>query len=64
MDWKEQVVHPYHLETLTRPSLYCETQGPEQNSVDEGSDAEMEEAAMDSLWYLSLSTDFIPHKFT
>ncbi|KAI9470112.1 MAG: hypothetical protein EXX96DRAFT_492081 [Benjaminiella poitrasii] len=44
MEWEEEV-HPHYLETLTRLRLYCEKPGPEQNSVDEGLDVEMEEAA-------------------
>jgi len=45
MDWEEEV-DPYHLETLTRLRLYCEKQGSEQKSTDEGLDVEMEEIAL------------------
>lgn len=44
MDWEEEV-HPHHLITLTRIKLYCEAQGSEQSSVDEGLDNKMEEVA-------------------
>jgi hypothetical protein len=44
IDWEEEV-YPHHLTTLTRIRLYCEAQGPEQSSVDEGLDTKMEEVA-------------------
>ncbi|KAG2211168.1 hypothetical protein INT47_006287 [Mucor saturninus] len=45
MDWEEKV-DSYYLETLTRLRLYCEKQGSEQKSTDEGLDVEMEEIAL------------------
>ncbi|KAI9481564.1 MAG: hypothetical protein EXX96DRAFT_567220 [Benjaminiella poitrasii] len=45
MDWEEEV-DPYYLETLTRLRFYCEKQGSEQKSTDEGLDVEMEEIAV------------------
>lgn len=56
MDWKEEV-DTYHLETLTRLRLYCEKQGSEQNSTDEGLDVEMEEIAHKSKQYKSYSNE-------
>jgi hypothetical protein len=38
-------VHPHRLTTLIRIRLYCEAQGPEQSSADEGLDTKMEEVA-------------------
>ncbi|KAI9279891.1 hypothetical protein BY458DRAFT_501996 [Sporodiniella umbellata] len=45
MNWEEKL-DPYHLETLTHLRLYCEKQGSEQKSTDEGLDVEMEEIAL------------------
>lgn len=37
----EEVANPYYLETLTNTRCYCESQGPEQESLIEGLDIRM-----------------------
>ncbi|KAI9476452.1 MAG: hypothetical protein EXX96DRAFT_487048 [Benjaminiella poitrasii] len=41
----EEDVNPYHLETLTNIRHYCESQGPEQESLIKGLDTRMEDVA-------------------
>lgn len=39
----EEVDNPYHLETLTNTRCYCESQGPEQESLIEDLDTRIKD---------------------
>ncbi|ORE00747.1 hypothetical protein BCV72DRAFT_101908 [Rhizopus microsporus var. microsporus] len=45
MEWEEEI-NPFHLETLTCLTLYCEKQNSEPKSTDENLDAAMEKIAV------------------
>lgn len=61
MDW-EDVVHPHHPTTLNRTRLYCEAQGLELSSADEGLDTKMEEVAKEVKKQISVTANILMNR--